>query len=262
MAKGRKGKTVVQYSADRKEIAKYPSIKTAAFMTGINETGISKCCLGKREKCGGFLWSFEGELPKENLKKKIEQYDVFGNFIHSFNSPVEAGKSLSPENYVIKANGIRACLSKTRLSFKGYIWIYEGEQEWLSYCMEEYRRQVVSYDLITKEPVYHSSIKEASEIYGVSSSQIQRALRMHGLCRDRAWFRIGEFKQIERFLNEEMDYRIFGAGKPVEIEKDGKIKKYDSVRQAARNLGLPEHSIWIVCNGGKSSRTDVKGAFL
>lgn len=47
---------VRQLDLDRNEIAVYPSIKDAAYATGISRSNIQLCSSGKSKTAGGFIW--------------------------------------------------------------------------------------------------------------------------------------------------------------------------------------------------------------
>jgi len=51
-------KPVLQYTKDGQLIAEYPSIMEAGRNTGINQSSICQCCLGKRKSAGGFVWMY------------------------------------------------------------------------------------------------------------------------------------------------------------------------------------------------------------
>lgn len=51
-------KTVYQYTLDGELVAVWESATVAAKQLGLNQSHISSCCLGKRKKHGGFIWSF------------------------------------------------------------------------------------------------------------------------------------------------------------------------------------------------------------
>ncbi len=52
-------KPIIQYTIDGKFISEYKSATEAERQTGINKSNISKCCLGKRIKAGGFIWKYK-----------------------------------------------------------------------------------------------------------------------------------------------------------------------------------------------------------
>lgn len=54
-----KYKSVIQYSLDGEEIARYKTIMIAERMTGIHHPNISKVCIGKRKTAGGYIWKYD-----------------------------------------------------------------------------------------------------------------------------------------------------------------------------------------------------------
>ena len=63
----RHNKAVVQYTKEGEFVAEYESALVAKNITGINNSHIGDCCLGKRKSAGGFKWSFKNPpLLKKN----------------------------------------------------------------------------------------------------------------------------------------------------------------------------------------------------
>lgn len=106
------------YAYDRSGdlVYSFNSSREAARELKINSGNIIECCKAIGKTCRGFVWSQE-KLPKEEvlkrfelndkvrdvpiyeyakakLSKKVNQYDLDGNFIQSFSSTKEAGKQL------------------------------------------------------------------------------------------------------------------------------------------------------------------------
>lgn len=52
-------KGVIQLDTDGNIIAEYPSQLEASNKTGISNSRISSCCLGKNKTAGGFIWKFK-----------------------------------------------------------------------------------------------------------------------------------------------------------------------------------------------------------
>ena len=55
----RHNKAVVQYTKEGEFVAEYESALMAKNITGINNSHIGDCCLGKRKSAGGFKWTFK-----------------------------------------------------------------------------------------------------------------------------------------------------------------------------------------------------------
>lgn len=74
-------------------------------------------------------WKLPEEIRKqrqkkmiEGLKKKVIQYDLFGNYLQTYNSLAEAEKINN-----IFATNISQCCKKNIKQAGGYIWRYESE---------------------------------------------------------------------------------------------------------------------------------------
>ena len=55
-------KPVCQISADGTTVAIYVSGREAARQTGVQQTNIVKCCLGKAKTAGGYQWKYENDI--------------------------------------------------------------------------------------------------------------------------------------------------------------------------------------------------------
>lgn len=63
--------------------------------------------------------SLPEKKPKLNRKYQVEQYDLQGNYIQTFNSPIDAGRALGNENY---RKHIADVCNGRRPTAYGYIW--------------------------------------------------------------------------------------------------------------------------------------------
>lgn len=54
-----KKKPIEQYTKNGEFVAEYESLREAQRMTGIDSSGISKCCLGKYKTAGGSIWKYK-----------------------------------------------------------------------------------------------------------------------------------------------------------------------------------------------------------
>lgn len=61
----KRSKKVYQFTLDGKLIKEWFSAREAQAELGIARTGIGKCCLGKYNQCGGYLWSFQSSLKNQ-----------------------------------------------------------------------------------------------------------------------------------------------------------------------------------------------------
>ena len=66
-------KKVCQYTQDMVLVATYPSTRKAASAVGMSPTAISMNCLGRTQKCGGYIFIFAPN--EEDVKKQVESID-------------------------------------------------------------------------------------------------------------------------------------------------------------------------------------------
>lgn len=96
-------KEAKQYSIASEYIATFKSLKEAGRANDIDPRHISDCCLQKANTSKGYQWCFVGNehliqsYPKTTggySKIPVNQYDLQGNYIRTFNSIAEAADSL------------------------------------------------------------------------------------------------------------------------------------------------------------------------
>lgn len=125
--KGYYKRLVFQYDLNGNFINKHNSIKEAKNYNNLSTTsGIIACCQEKIRYSKGFIWTYEGKVPKiyikeENNRKKIKtkQFTKEGIFIKEFKSIVDASKNTN-----IYATSIGACCNGKRKSAGGFKWRY------------------------------------------------------------------------------------------------------------------------------------------
>ncbi len=118
-------KPVDQFDLNGKFIQRYNSITEAARTLNIDNSLISRCTSGENKTATGFIWKFAGkeivdkiEIPKKKKGGKlVDQYDMDGNFIKSFDSIAEAGKFINRHPSQIS----RCCNGKIKSTY-GCIW--------------------------------------------------------------------------------------------------------------------------------------------
>ena len=129
------GRAVIQYDLNGKFINKYNSIMDAANSLGKqNISTIRNCCAKQIRSAYNFLWKFEDDnITVEELvynfnlfgkgkQKKVEQYDLNGNFIREFNSCREAARYINAPYHV----GISSCCIGKQKTAYGYKWKYKN----------------------------------------------------------------------------------------------------------------------------------------
>lgn len=123
---------IVMLNLSGEFIKKYNYITQCEIETGLNHSTISACCKGKHLRYKDYIFMYEKDYllngpkkyikPENHRKKKVNKYDLNGNYICSYDSIIEA----SIENG-IKSSNISACLKKSSKSSGGFIWTYENE---------------------------------------------------------------------------------------------------------------------------------------
>lgn len=116
-------KPIYQYSLRGKLLRKWDSIIEAAANYKLKSCSIIAVAKGRSLTAGGFQWCYEGEQDKiKDLgpqyhigNRQINQYDLRGNYIKTWNSVLEAKKAYgSPKIYPV-------CEGKTHTA-AGYQW--------------------------------------------------------------------------------------------------------------------------------------------
>ena len=128
------GIAVNQYSLDGKYIKTYDSYIDAANGNPTIAHSIGQCCNGKLQTANGYQWkncknNKDDIAPATNYKlktRKVKQFSLDGIYIQTFNSLIEAARSLTEESKArITANQIQQVCKHNRKTAKGYIWEYE-----------------------------------------------------------------------------------------------------------------------------------------
>jgi group I intron endonuclease len=139
-------KAVIQYDLDGNYIQKFDTAVEAEQITGTARAGICNSAKGKGKTAGGYIWKYEDDLLSSdkvtqrlttseckkrttfrfNYKsvewkiRKVDQYDLNGNYIRSFDSIAEAQKSIGKPNGSTVSAVCRGKLKNTG----GYVWRY------------------------------------------------------------------------------------------------------------------------------------------
>jgi len=124
----------------------------------------------------------------EKLSIKIDQYDKQGNFIKTFNSAMDAARSIGKST---NATIISCCKGKKK-SYFGFIWKYHGEE--LSHeeierinTKELHKKEVIMCDSEWNELERFESLHEADRKLGISFKAIQSACKTGRHCRGYRW---------------------------------------------------------------------------
>lgn len=163
------GKSVKQYSLTGELIQEFQTIELAHKVTGAPVSGIVNCCAKRRKQAGNFMWCYADDCIdssySSNKTKAVDQYDLDGNFIQTFNSCVEAAKFFGKT----KAQ-ISACCRKTCGSCAGFLWRFHGDELPAPYYPNHFK--ILQYSLDGELLKEYRGAKEASENTGIGSSSI------------------------------------------------------------------------------------------
>lgn len=128
-------KQIDKYDKNKNFLKAYSSIKEAAEEIGCSPNTIAKCIRLKKYSALGFYWIPHGEkLPddinfiKTNKKHKINQYDLQGKFLKTFNSAAEAAREVNPNGNVNSSSSsiLQVCKGNQKTAY-GFIWKKEED---------------------------------------------------------------------------------------------------------------------------------------
>lgn len=121
------GREVVKYGLDGGFLHVYDSIAEAARDIGGDPADITNACRGNILTASGFQWRYiEDEAPGTYHNPRytaVDQYDLEGNYIRSFDSIVSASMATDIHDYSISANCRGDCKRAG-----GYQWRYAGDE--------------------------------------------------------------------------------------------------------------------------------------
>lgn len=143
-------KPIVMLDLKGNYIKRYDYITECENETGLNHSTICGCCKGKHLRYKDYIFMYEQDYlkngprkyikPENCRKRKIEKYDLNGNYICEYESITKA----SIETGVARTN-ISSCLIKKVKSSGGFIWIYKGDKKPTRKIIK--RVQIEQYDL-------------------------------------------------------------------------------------------------------------------
>ncbi len=198
-------KQVSQYSSKGRKINTFPSIATAAKVTGIKESMILGVLKERTNTGGGFFWAYGASKTidtvsrrKENLEKlkllvgrRVTQYSLTGKKIASYLTIKDAGKETKTN-----PSDIHAVLTDRQRSAGGFIWrdgIGKSSIEVKGFMTGEawraFRRQKKVNRVNKKGKVVGSfpSVTEAAKNMETSNSSISTAISKGILLKDSYW---------------------------------------------------------------------------
>lgn len=161
-----KGKVVYKYDLFGNFICSYDSVKKAATLLGIGESGILKTCHYQQKSYMGYQWKFvyAEKIPPVEIFV-YAQYDVSGSLLNVYNDLKEATDKTN-----IGKSTIINCYSGRYELAGGYVWkryniAQEEVQDNIEIKLEKIKliALIDEYDNVIK--VYHSA-KEAAKDLG------------------------------------------------------------------------------------------------
>lgn len=128
-------KKIDQYDLNYNYVRTFDSISDASRSFNLPQreasihTAISKCCMGKMPRAMDYYWKYSDDtrnirdIIKVNSRpgKRIDQLDLNGNYIRTFDNMLEAASYLGSVANRSSINNV--CLGKNKTAF-GYKWRY------------------------------------------------------------------------------------------------------------------------------------------
>lgn len=247
---------VIQLGLDGKYIAEFKSGREASEITGVDETTINKCCLGKlHSKSGGkFLWVYKKDYDPHNditydnnTLRPVVQLDKLGNFIAEYSTIKDASINTN-----IYDSSITMCCKGNYNHAGEYIWIYKEEYDpskTYVYKNPVYK-EVVQIDTNGNIIATYESIVEASRITGINNSTISRCLAKDGsMAGGFVWkYADGDY-DLDKIKST--NYHKSPVRLPVlQYDLDGNfIAEYKNVADAVKNTNASKTRILECCHG-------------
>lgn len=196
---------------------------------------------------------------QEPYKKRINQYNLDGTFVKTWNGVREAARELG-----INRSGIQSCLSGKKPSAFNYIWkYYEGTTENIEphfsiNPIDQYNQQG---ELINT----FKSSGEAEKKTGIKSGSITKVcegkrVRAGGFI----WRYSGDSFDKYRTENKESSRVYEKKDRPIkQLDKqENLIKIWNRVSEAAEKLHIVENSIYCVAKGTRKTAGGFKWEWL
>lgn len=164
-------KVVLQYDLSGNFIREFDSVISISNEYGYNSGNIASCCRGIALSTNGYIWRYKDEfleidLDKLNYKKrKVNQYDLEGNFINSYDSISEAS------NFGFNEGNIQDCCVYRSKSHRGFMWGYFEDLPPSKYKNKK-TKSILQYDMSGEFIREWDSISSASKELKIRSNNI------------------------------------------------------------------------------------------
>ncbi|MEO5348947.1 MAG: NUMOD1 domain-containing DNA-binding protein [Magnetococcus sp. YQC-3] len=163
------GKKINLYDLEGNHIRDFDSIAEASRILNLKECNIRDSC-NKAVRCtSNMIFRFDGDPVGEYIssRKKVDQYDLDGNFIKTWNSGAEVAKELK-----INDGNIYGCCNKRQKIAGKYIFRYHGDTP-PDPITQTKRKRVDLFDLNINFIKTFDSIKDAAKELNVSTCVIE-----------------------------------------------------------------------------------------
>ena len=170
----------------------------------------------------------DGQLGRDSIK--IDQYDLDGNFVQTFNSIADATQAVGAAYSTTLSRGYRVINPSM-----GYYWRIHGEE----FVLPTKSFSISQYTLDGKLVGHYYTQREAAEKNNLDYKNINSALKRGYICGGFVWKYYGEpFSLINK------------ATSPVLQYKDGVlIAEYLSIAEASKITGVNSSTISRCCGG-------------
>ena len=187
----KKKKPILQYDLTGVLLHRFSCIQNVLSSTPFSETQIRGACNNQTHIAYGYIWVHEEDniniqeiienIPIAKTKKSIEQYDLNGKLIKTYNSIIEAANEINMHRATIEAalkNEIYQCGK--------FLWRYVDDSETIEQKIYRYqhrkdyhKKQINQYDLNDNFIMQYDSAADAAKALGKSqgSSSITKACR-------------------------------------------------------------------------------------
>lgn len=193
----------------------------------------------------GYNMTTGGFKCKKTSKRKVVQYDIYGNIVAIYLNQNDASNSTNISQAIIS----RICLHKQRTSKDGYVFRYEGDPFNIDNCeTQQLNIPVIQIDENKNIINKYLCISDAAKIFGCHPSSIKSALnKNHRKCCGYYWCTLDIFETFspcEKVKNRRIYKRV------LQFDMQGNyITTYRSLREAGDIVGINHTQIGLVCKG-------------
>ncbi len=174
-------KEISQYDIMGNLIKTFPSAQDAANELQCSASSLGEVCNDIRALSQGFLWAWGHEAKIKPLKDiqhkvlKIDQFDLQGNFLQTFNNAMEAGRLYSNNNRA-GIHIVDVCRGKRRSCF-GFQWRYHYEGNNDCIAISPIEKIVGKYNLQGELINTYPSVNEAARQNNTDKTLVSRQCR-------------------------------------------------------------------------------------